>query len=134
MKNIDMDIHEFAKKLDGRQRDYEIYAIEKKLAEKLGFVVVFGYSDDIAFFEGAINDEAPCIDRTEIRLNANGLVDECECECKHYIKALGNTKSIYAYYGQHWSFSTKIKHAKFEIYKEKDLYCVGIVFEKRCLQ
>ena len=45
-----MTLKEFAKMLDGREYLHEITKEEEALAKELGFVVVFGYSDDNAEF------------------------------------------------------------------------------------
>lgn len=52
-----MTLKEFAKMLDGREYGGEITKEEEALAKELGFVVVFGYSDDNAELRGAIDDE-----------------------------------------------------------------------------
>ena len=57
-----MTLKEFAKMLDGREYGGEITKEEEALAKELGFVVVFGYSDDNAELRGAIDDEIGCFD------------------------------------------------------------------------
>lgn len=57
-----MTLKEFAKILDGREYLHEITKEEEALAKELGFVVVFGYSDDNAELRGAIDDEIGCYD------------------------------------------------------------------------
>ena len=55
-----MDIKEFANKLNGRTYLNEITKEEEKIAKELGYVIVFGYSDDNTEFKGAIDDEIDC--------------------------------------------------------------------------
>jgi len=45
-KDATLDIHGFAKLLDGHAYGYELTDEEASLSKELGFVVVFGYSDD----------------------------------------------------------------------------------------
>ena len=53
-----MTLYEFANGLNGRSYDSEIMTtFEEKRAKELGFVVVFGYSDDNAEFRGAYEEE-----------------------------------------------------------------------------
>ena len=59
-KEIDMTIYEFAEGLNGRQYRKELYPFEEQRAKALGFVVVFGYSDDNTEFRGAYDEEIGC--------------------------------------------------------------------------
>ena len=110
---IKMDIFEFAAKLNGRQYGNEISKLEAQQAKDLGFVVVFGYSDDNTEFRGAYDDEVGCFDGGRVYVDGN-----------HYIDALWCKNGI------DWSYETNIPHATFEVYDGADLYCRGIVFEK----
>lgn len=133
-----MNIHEFAKKLNGREYRHEIGAIEVLEAEKLGFVVVFGYSDDNAEFRGAIDDEIGCYGGGIIYLDKNGILEECECGCKHYESAKGKCKIIAAVWCGNedyaWSYETSIPHATFDIMDDGEKYCKGIIFDIKELQ
>lgn len=73
-----MNLQEFAKMLDGRTYGNEITKEEQKLAKDLGFVVVFGASDDLMEFRGAIADEFGCYDGGTVCLNENGIFQKCE--------------------------------------------------------
>ena len=108
-----MTLKEFASLLDGREYGCEITPDEEALAKELGFVVVFGYSDDNAELRGAINDEIGCFD--------GGILEHDD---------LPNT--IYADWCPEdidcaWAYGTSIPHEKFYIYDHGELYCVGIV-------
>ena len=108
-----MTLKEFASLLDGREYGCEITLEEEKLAKELGFVVVFGYSDDNAELRGAINDEIGCYDGgelTHVDLPATIYADWCpeDIDCA-------------------WAYGTSITHEKFYIYDHGELYCVGIV-------
>lgn len=127
-----MDIYEFAKMLDGRQYGEEISLEEEEKAKELGFVVVFGYSDDNMEFRGAINDELGCFDGGEVYITNYGIFEACECDCKHSIKAKESAKlikSIWNIEGYSWIYETDIPHAIFDILKGDEKYCRGIVFD-----
>lgn len=108
-----MTLKEFAKMLDGREYRHEITKEEEALAKELGFVVVFGYSDDNAELRGAIDDEIGCFD--------GGVLEHDDLPnmiyamwCPEYIDCS-------------WAYQTSIPHEKFHIYEDGELYCVGIV-------
>ena len=106
-----MSLQEFAEMLDGRKRGQEITPEETKMAEELGFVVVFGYSDDCAEFRGAYYEEADCFDGGRVYENN-----------EQYIDAVWNEN------GYLWIYNTNIPHETFDIYDENRKYCRGIVF------
>jgi len=129
-----MKIQEFANMLNGRQYREEITKQEEQQAKELGYVVVFGYSDDNTEFRGAIYDEVGCYDGGTAYLDKNGIIEACGDECRHYQKAIENAFEIEAIFcnGKHgfdWEYETEIPHATFEIYDEDEKYCRGIVFD-----
>ena len=126
-----MDIVSFAEMLNGREYRQEITKEEIKLAKDLGFVVVFGYSDDLTELEGAISGEVSSYNGTTIYLTKEGIFEECECECKYSIKAKENSKVIEVFWGRGftWEYETNIPHEIFEIIEEDEKYCRGIVFD-----
>ena len=108
-----MTLKEFAKMLDGREYLHEITKEEETLAKELGFVVVFGYSDDNAELRGAIDDEIGCYDGGV--LEHDGLPSViCADWCPKDIDCS-------------WAYSTSIPHENFNIYEDGELYCVSIV-------
>jgi len=131
-----MTIQGFAKMLDGREMGAEMTREEKAQAKELGFVVVFGYSDDNAEIRGAINGEVSCYDETEIHLNQDGIFKDCEGECK-YSKAAKEKckviKGIWDKEGYSWTYETDIPHATFDIMEDGEKYCRGIVFDIKSL-
>lgn len=108
-----MTIYEFAEKLNGRQYGNEITKSEEQEAKELGFVVVFGYSDDNAEFRGAYNEEIGCWDGGRVYEDGDQYIDAVWC------------KGDFC-----WTYSTNIPHATFDIYEDGEKYCRGIVFEK----
>lgn len=138
---LGMNIQEFAQILNGREMGQEITPEEAKRAKELGFVVVFGASDDLAEFRGAIYDEVACYDGTDdIYITANGLVEELECHCKYALaarkKEIETAKRIEAIWDEEdysWTYKTDIPHATFDIMEDGEKYCRGIVFEAGAL-
>lgn len=58
-----MDIKEFAKSISGKEYGYPQFTKEEiETAKENGFVIVYGCSDDLMEFEGAIRDEGCCFD------------------------------------------------------------------------
>lgn len=109
-----MTIHEFAEGLNGRDYRKEIYPYEEQRAKELGFVVVFGYSDDNAEFRGAYYDEVGCFNGGRIYKDGERYID-----------------AVWFKDGYDWVYETNIPHATFDIYDDGEKYCRGIVFEMR---
>ena len=107
-----MNFFEFASMLNQRSYGNEITAAEEKQAKDLGYVVLFGYSDDCAEFRGAYDEEADCFDGGRVFTKG-----------KWFINALWDKN------GYIWSYETNIPHATFNIVEDEDLYCRGIVFD-----
>jgi hypothetical protein len=121
--------------LNGRQYDNEITKAEQAEAKASGLVVLFGWSDDLAEFRGAIHDEFSCIEGGVIPVHRGGpLADhesDCGCAFCGHEKALAKCAKIEAIWGKDgysWTYFTQIPHATFEIMDGGDKYCRGIVF------
>lgn len=108
-----MTIYEFAEGLNGRQYGKELYPFEEQRAKELGFVVVFGYSDDNTEFRGAYDEEIGCFDGGRVYEDGDKYIDAVWCEGEYS-----------------WAYKTNIPHATFDIYEDGEKYCKGIVFEK----
>ena len=73
-------------------------------------------------------------------MNEFGLwTNECEDEnCPYAEREQAKCKTIEAIWcppsGGSWAYETEIPHAKFNIYEDEELYCVGIVFDMRSLR
>jgi len=132
-----MTIQEFAKMLDGREMGNETTGEERKQARELGFVIVFGYSDDNAMFQGAISDTVGCPDGDVIYVNEEGVFRECDCGCKYSGKEKDKCKTIEAVWhneGEYcWSYEADIPYAVFNIMEDGTGYCKGIVFDIKSL-
>ena len=110
-----MNIFDFAEGLNGRNYRNEITPFEEQRAKELDFVVVFGGSDDLAEFRGAIDDEIDCFDGGRVYEKNGKYIDAVWCESEYS-----------------WTYNTNIPHATFDIYDSDDneKYCKGIVFKR----
>lgn len=124
---------EAAAKLDGNQYrkegSKELFAAMKAG----GLVAVYGASDDLMEFEGAISDEVGCYNGGTAYLTSAGLLqNDCENDdCPHFKKLKERAATIEANWddgGFSWRYETKIPHVKFIIKEDDENYCEGIVF------
>lgn len=106
-------------------------------AEVADLVVVFGASDDLMEFRGALCEEISAFGGTVVLVTKGGLFqeDECASSCRYYEQARqqaheeGKTiTALWAVDGYSWKYKTAIPHATFEIVEEGTPYCQGIVF------
>lgn len=131
-----MDAKELATQLDGRQYLSELTRAEEREAAKSNLVVVYGRSDDLMEFVGAIDDEVDCYDGGTAYITKEGVLSTPDCgedECPYYKLALNAAKSITAVWadgsGASWTYKTDIPHETFRVFDDGELYCVGIVFD-----
>lgn len=128
-----MTPQEAAMKLNGRQYRDEI---TKEMAADLkaaGLVAVYGASDDLMEFDGAIRDEIGAYQGAVAYLTKDGLlVNECDDEnCPHFARLKAKAATIEAKWdtgGYSWRYFTDIPHAAFLIKEDDEPYCEGIVF------
>ena len=125
-----MDIKQFAKSISGKEYGYPQFTKEEiETAKESGFVIVYGCSDDLMEFEGAICDEGSIQGGGEFWFNKNSICQEngddgvfenwiMSLWCKGYLEE----KVI------PWSYETEIPHETFMIYEGGEPYCRGIVF------
>lgn len=132
---------ELAKRLDGREYMEEITDSEVKIAEDNGLVVVFGASDDLVEFRGAIRDEVNAYDGREIFLTPTRILenhDDCECPYCGYEELRKHARMVRALWDadkkHSWIYETEIPHATFEIVEDGEPFCRGIVFEFKELE
>ena len=133
-----MTPQQFAAMLHGREYRREMTRAEEDQAKELGLVVVFGASDDLIEFRGAIRDEGDCYNGGTIKIDAKGILPdfdniEDEEEMADYFKRKYTCAYIEAVWSPEepycsWIYKTEIPHATFNIGEDEDLYCVGMVF------
>lgn len=109
-----------------------------KAAKEAGLVVVYGMSDDLMEFEGAIYDELGASDGKTAYVDDEGLLPDRDSidddvELQRYFERKPHAVPIHAEWCAHppysWTFQTDIPHETF-IITEKDEpdFCRGIVF------
>lgn len=131
-----MTKEEMAALLNGRQYRNEITKDECELAKQNNLVVVFGASDDLVEFRGAIYDEEGCYDGGEIYINGGGILPyhetNCECEYCGYEAQLEYAKLLKVIWceedGYSWTYEFDLPYATFDIMDDGEKYCRGIVF------
>lgn len=117
---------EFAEKLNGRQYRNELSKEDKKEAFENGLVVVFGASDDLIEFNGAISEEGDCYEGGYFNIKSKNLkVRYCDKgDTKNQIEAVWCDSKL----NVSWSYKTYIPHTKFNILEDEEIYCIGFVF------
>lgn len=125
-----MELKQFAEMLNGRKYGYPQFTQDEiQIAKDNGFVIVYGASDDLMEFDGAIYAEVGCFDGGKVYFDKTGACDE-EFENGKCIEALWCDDSIKDELGGliTWTYKTDIPHETFMIYDDGDSYCRGIVF------
>lgn len=133
-----MNAKELAALLSGREYRDEITRGEAAQAKADGLVVIYGASDDLMEFEGAIYDAVNMYEGGFAYVDAAGLipdyehVDNNKDALRDYFKREGGGKPIEALWcaeGDYsWTYKTDIPHETFEIVEDGAPYCRGIVF------
>jgi hypothetical protein len=116
-----MTKEELAQALNGCEYRNEISKDLARDAKNAGLVVVFGASDDLIEFRGAIYDEVGAYDGGEALITSSGLLDECTRA--RVIEAIWNDTEAPC-----WSYETDIPHATFDVMEDDEIHCRGIVF------
>lgn len=137
-----MNKEDLAAKMDKSEYAMEDSRLQPYLAEaKVSrLVVVFGASDDLVEFRGAVYDEcgAGAAD-VAIFVDRAGLlphwedVNEDEAEAEQFFARKKIAQAITASWCKKgepftWTFETDIPHATFEVYEDEGRFCQGIVF------
>lgn len=127
-----MTTKEIAAILDGMEYGQEIREQDLQYAKENRVVIVFGASDDLMEFRGAIEDEVDCYEGGGAYLDKNGLiVNKCDNEdCPYFREKLlhAQVMAIWDCGGYSWMYTTEIPHETFVILEEGEKYCRGIVF------
>ena len=121
--------------MNGREYGKECSTELEKAMKASGIVIVFGSSDDLMEFRGAIHDEVGCYGGGKAYLNENGLLEN-ECgnyHCPHFRQLRALARTIASKFSPTdpdctWIYKTDIPHATFDIMEAGELYCRGIVF------
>lgn len=131
--------------------DNEITKEIEKIAKENGLVIVYGASDYLMEFRGAIYNEGDCYGGGEFLFTKKGCLrnqEECEdaiqtlkengynIDClniqSNKINALWCPDRINSLGGDYknvsWAYETDIPHEKFNLMEDGEIYCIGIVF------
>ncbi len=132
---------EMAARLTGREYGSETTPEDEALAKEHGLVIVFGASDDLLEFRGAIDDELGAWNGRFARVDQKGLTSEFEGIDLHarnakellrdYFRREDKGATIHAKWatdGYSWIITTDTPHATFEIVEDGEPFCRGIVF------
>lgn len=111
---------QLAAMLDGREYRNEVTTEVTEVAKSNSLVIVFGASDDLMEFRGAIYDEIGSCHGVSAYLNQQGLCIDGKCE---EIKAFWCEDGYSGF-----TYKTNIPHATFDILEGNEKYCRGIVF------
>jgi len=141
-----MKKEELALMLNGRNRRDDMTKDEDRIAMESGLVVIFGASDDLVEFRGAIYDEIGAYEGTDFIIATPGMeipVDEDEetyrkakeleplgiedesITTKNRFKALWCPEELEC----SWLIKTDLPHAPFDIMEDGELFCRGLVIE-----
>lgn len=126
-----MDIKEFAKSISGKEYGYPQFTKEEiETAKQNGFVIVYGASDDLMEFEGAIQDEGGCFDGGDVYFSKNEVFQDSEKESDYpnCITAIWDRDEDENGRLITWTYKTDIPHETFMIYEGGEPYCRGIIF------
>lgn len=136
-----MTKEELAQKLNGADYPHGLnnrLRSLKSLIRDAGLVVVYGASDDLMEFDGAINDELGAYGGQTALVDAEGLlpnreeIDDDE-ELEKFFSRKPFAREIKAVWNPNgpnppWTFETTIPHATFEVTEDEGVFCRGIVF------
>jgi hypothetical protein len=133
MNAVNENVIKWAEKLDGRRYGNELSRDEEKELKDLGLVVVFGESDDLTEFRGAINDEVGSLDGNDIYVRADGAIANNDSGTFDHFVPDNNPdfvfiKACWDCDGYSWSYETDIPHECFKILDDGEPYCLGIIF------
>lgn len=137
-RKSDNMIDKIADMLNGREYGDEVTPEIRKMAKENNIVIVYGRSDDLMIFDGAIQDEVGCYEGGAAYVNHDGLFSPeddficSDCEYCKYIQIERNKcKIIWAKWCMSniaWTYLTDIPHQTFNILEDGEIYCRGIVF------
>ena len=115
-------LKEFAAKLDGGE--YALWETDADIsyAKENGIVIVFGASDDLMEFSGALDVELSCYDGITVYFDKEGkmLYDSVDPTLKYITAVWGGEFPC--------TYDTNIPRETFDIIEDGEVYCRGMVF------
>jgi len=148
-----ISIYNYANSITGREYGDELTKAEETELKNLGFVAIFGYSEDTILFRGAIYDFVDAGNGTEFKLRSTHILPKtCGCNCEYC--GFNSVKAEKLQVLLHdptarparsvrqrrrrgesftWTFITSVPHATFEVFDEGSPYCRGIIIDTKDL-
>lgn len=131
-----MTKEEFAKQIDGRKKDSFLSPDDTLDATQFNLIVVYGYSDDLVCFDGALIDELGAWSGGTFYYDVE-LESFMDIEDSFEGIDLDNALTIEAKWCKNevdgklipWTFETNIPHAKFNIIEDGEVFCIGLVID-----
>lgn len=128
-----MNLKDIAGMINGREYREETTPKIENIAKKYDVVIVFGASDDLCEFRGAIDEEIGAWEGTIAYLDTDGLLEHSDCiseNCPYFEIKRKNAKKINVIWRDQggWFFETDIPHETFTIIEDGERYGDGIVF------
>lgn len=122
--------------LTGREFPLDIPKDILAKAKAAGMVIVYGHSDDLMEFAGAIDDEIGVEGGGAAHLDRKGVLvrDQCESDeeiADHMIRKRTSRKieALWCAEGDYsWTYATDLPHSTFDVVEDGTPYCRGIVF------
>ena len=138
-----MTKEQLAEEINGNEYGNETTNCEAR-AKTSGLVVVYGSSDDLVEFAGAIYDEVGAGNGTMIQIDAKGVLpierdnDWEDSEMLDYLKRKKTAATITSRWcapesKYAWTFETDLPHACFDILEDGEPFCRGIVIDTKDL-
>jgi len=135
-----MTKEELAEKLDGNEYGDIVPEYLHCAAKEEGLVIVYGASDDLVEFQGAIDDEVAAYNGGTVYLNRFGLlINRCKDDLCPYFKQIQDEaeriEAVWSDTGKPcWTFETTIPHETLRVMEGGEVFCIGIVFSMKDLK
>lgn len=125
-----MTLEEAVAFLNGKEYGSEYNKEFAKELTKSNLVAVYGSSDDLVEFIGAIDDE--CGAAEIVRFDpetGNVLCPDCGCRYETIVlNSLPYIKVNWNNTNPNWTYEAEFPHQTFDIMEDGEVYCRGIVF------
>ena len=133
----DPELYAFAHLPDGAIYGYELIPrwVAAEALQK-GFVILYGFSDDLVELEGAVSDEFDAWKGVRLGFFPDGRIQRLNGTNEHDDPACPwwvNVEWCPLNSDACWGITTNIPHATFTIIEDGTLYCRGIVFRLAAL-
>lgn len=126
--------------LHGTEYPLRVSKAMRDNAKQHGLVIVFGASDDLMEFDGAIYDEVGCYGGGAAKVDAQGVLGDWEnvqsngdkMAIEQWLQRDKSAKTIKAIWApsenMNWAYQTQIPHVTFDIFRDGAVICRGLVF------